>query len=90
MLAQRKLLRATRAKQVTNSSSDFVSWLVILLAKKDTAGMDCFSNIDKTIALQLDESEGKGVAPIGRPRTKRTDSFVREITLPSKTISADL
>ena len=42
------------------------------------------------MAFPMEGSEGNGKSVIGTPRTKWTDSLVREITLPSITMSPDL
>ena len=87
---QRKLFIATKMKHMKTSSSDNTSWSMSFLEKNVTGGIDCFANLDKTIDFPRDGSEGKHLLDSGNPRTKCTDSLVREMTLPLKTISADL
>ena len=72
------------------SSSDIGSWFRSLFAKKLTDGIDRFPNFDRTIAFPVEGSVGNDKSVMGTPRTKWTDSLVREITLPSITMSPDL
>lgn len=60
------------------------------LEKNLMDGMDCLPNLDNSIDFPRDESKGKDFSDIGNPRTKCTDSLASEMTLPFKTISADL
>jgi len=67
----KNVLRATSMKQMKKSSSGRISlFLVSLLTKKVTEGIDDFPIFSRTVDLPETVSEGNADPPIGRPRTE--------------------